>query len=103
MKPVVFLRNSPPGSGISAKDHEIRNPLAGLRSSLDVIEGECEESSQKPVQEFFELARREFYRADRLIGEFLEFAKARPPQQGQVLVAEFLANIHPLIAPESQN
>lgn len=107
------LKNSYEASRISSKltalgqlsaglAHEIRNPLAGIRSSLDVIEGECEESGREVVQEFFELARREIHRADRLITEFLDFAKPRPPQRVQVLVKSLLSSIQPLTAPEAQ-
>lgn len=83
--------------------HEIRNPLAGVRSSLDVIEGECEESESEVMQEFLGLARKEIDRASRLIGEFLDFAKPQPPQQELVDMAELIKGLKPLISSQAES
>lgn len=82
--------------------HEIRTPLTGIRSSLDIIEDECQDQDSDAIQEFLGLARREVDRADRLIGEFLSFAKPRPPHRQLMNCAELLDSLKPLIQPHAQ-
>lgn len=82
--------------------HEIRTPLTGIRSSLDVIEGECEEREDEVVGEFLGLARREIDRADRLIGELLNFAKPKALHRTEVDVPQLIEESKALIEPEAQ-
>lgn len=83
--------------------HEIRNPLAGIRSSLDVIEGESEGGDKEVFDEFLGLARREIDRTDRLIGELLNFAKPKSLQREMVAVDKLIGDCCALIASEAQN
>lgn len=56
--------------------HEVRNPLGSIKGAVEIIEDELPENS--PRREFAEIAKREVDRLDRLVKEFLNFA--RPPQ-----------------------
>ena len=60
-------------SGIA---HEIRNPLGGLLGSLEILGADIPRGHRKT--EFFAIARTQIERLNRVITEFLEFA--RPPQ-----------------------
>jgi signal transduction histidine kinase len=79
--------------------HEIRNPLAGIRSSLDILETEPQDQSNDTRKEFLELARQEVQRADRLLGEFLKFAKPSRPEYTPVIPHELIDSVLKLIEP----
>ncbi|MFZ1700961.1 MAG: ATP-binding protein [Pyrinomonadaceae bacterium] len=53
--------------------HEVRNPLASIKGAIEILEDELDADS--PRREFAELAVREIERLDRLVGEFLNFAR----------------------------
>ena len=56
--------------------HEVRNPLGAIKGAVEIMEeGLSLDSSRR---EFAELAKREVDRLDRLVSEFLRFA--RPPK-----------------------
>ena len=59
--------------------HEIRNPLAGIKGAVEIIADELAPDS--PRREFAALAQREIDRLDKLVNEFLRFA--RPAQLAQ--------------------
>ncbi|HKA13641.1 MAG TPA: ATP-binding protein [Myxococcota bacterium] len=71
--------------------HEIRNPLAAISGSIQVMQGARSEESQR----LMEIVLREVDRLDRLIGDFLQFARPGEPQIERVplgdLVGEVLA------------
>ena len=56
--------------------HEVRNPLASIKGAVEIMEDALPADS--PRREFAEIAKREVDRLDRLIREFLQFA--RPPR-----------------------
>ncbi|RKZ15450.1 hypothetical protein DRQ53_09025 [bacterium] len=58
--------------------HEIRNPLASIRGSVELLEGELELEGEN--ERLFALIRREGARLNRLIEDFLEYARLRPLQ-----------------------
>ena len=60
-------------SGIA---HEIRNPLGGLLGSLEILGADIPHGHRKA--EFFAIAKTQIERLNRVVSEFLEFA--RPPQ-----------------------
>lgn len=57
--------------------HELRNPLAALRSGVQTLREEAEslDTEQKGI---LDLVIRESDRLDRIVGEFLDFSKPRP-------------------------
>lgn len=75
--------------------HEIRNPLAGIRSSLEVMEGAKEDP--EVLAEFLSLAHREVLRADKLLEEFLKFARPPKPSLAPIPIAELLNSVIPLM------
>jgi two-component system sensor histidine kinase HydH len=56
--------------------HEVRNPLASIKGAVEILEDELKPDS--PRREFAHLAKKEIERLDKLVGEFLRFA--RPSQ-----------------------
>lgn len=53
--------------------HEVRNPLAAIKGAVEILEDELRPDS--PRREFADLAKREVERLDKLVGEFLHFAR----------------------------
>ena len=53
--------------------HEVRNPLASIKGAVEILEDELAPSS--PRREFADLAKKEVERLDKLVGEFLRFAR----------------------------
>ncbi|MGI9107173.1 MAG: two-component system sensor histidine kinase NtrB [Pyrinomonadaceae bacterium] len=60
----------------SAVVHEVRNPLGSIKGAVEIMEDALPADS--PQREFADIAKREVDRLDRLVGEFLRFA--RPPK-----------------------
>ncbi|MBX3283607.1 MAG: hypothetical protein KF756_14170 [Acidobacteria bacterium] len=59
--------------------HEVRNPLASIRGAIEILEDELKVDS--PRREFVGLAKCEIDRLDRLVGEFLRFARPTEPSK----------------------
>ncbi len=57
--------------------HEVRNPLASIKGAIEILEDELK--SDSPRKEFADLARKEIDRLDKLVGEFLRFARPAEP------------------------
>jgi len=53
--------------------HEVRNPLAAIKGAVEILEDELKPDS--PRREFADLAKKEVERLDKLVGEFLRFAR----------------------------
>lgn len=53
--------------------HEVRNPLAAIKGAVEILEDEIPKDS--PRREFAALAKKEVDRIDKLVGEFLRFAR----------------------------
>ncbi len=53
--------------------HEVRNPLASIKGAVEILEDEL--SPDSPRREFAGLAKKEVDRLDKLVGEFLRFAR----------------------------
>lgn len=53
--------------------HEVRNPLASIKGAVEIMEDELTAAS--PRREFATLAKTEIDRLDKLVGEFLRFAR----------------------------
>ena len=56
--------------------HEVRNPLGAIKGAVEILEDEIPEDS--PRREFARIAKVEVERIDKLVHEFLRFA--RPPK-----------------------
>ena len=53
--------------------HEVRNPLASIKGAVEILEDEL--AANSPRREFAVLAKKEVERLDKLVGEFLRFAR----------------------------
>ena len=53
--------------------HEVRNPLGAIKGAVEILEDEL--AADSPRREFAELAKKEVERLDKLVGEFLRFAR----------------------------
>lgn len=53
--------------------HEVRNPLGAIKGAVEILEDGLAENS--PRREFAGLAKKEVERLDKLVGEFLRFAR----------------------------
>jgi signal transduction histidine kinase len=76
--------------------HEVRNPLGSIKLNLDLIAKQIEtlaESSRHPAEEGRTLVkemREEVQRIQRVIEDYLRFARLRNPQRRPVKLNEFL-------------
>ncbi|MBU0743484.1 PAS domain S-box protein [bacterium] len=68
--------------------HEIRNPLASIRGSVEILAGELSLDEQE--RELMELILRESRRVNDIITDFLSFARTRPAQPKLVEMRPFL-------------
>lgn len=58
--------------------HEIRNPLAAIKGALDIVGARVNDGTTE--SEFTGIAATELARLDRLVGEFLAYARPREPE-----------------------
>jgi signal transduction histidine kinase len=56
--------------------HEIRNPLSSIKGAVDILENEI--NNENPKYEFVNIIKEELGRLNRLVSEFVSFA--RPPE-----------------------
>jgi two-component system, NtrC family, sensor histidine kinase HydH len=75
----------------SAIAHEIRNPVAMIASALATARNGALDAEQR--EEMFDIAANEATRLEKLTGDFLAYARPRPPAAQPCDVAESLAYI----------
>jgi two-component system, NtrC family, sensor histidine kinase PilS len=71
--------------------HEIRNPLASIRGSVEILAGELELEGNQ--DQLLQLILKESARVNRIIEDFLHFARVRPPQPRPVALGQFLPDV----------
>ncbi len=76
--------------------HEIRNPLGAVRSAVQEIGREPEISAGG--RELVDVVLSESDRLDRIVGDFLTFARPRPPQKEPVRLRNLVAEAQELVA-----
>jgi two-component system sensor histidine kinase PilS (NtrC family) len=76
--------------------HEIRNPLASISGAIEMLSNELELRGEN--QRLMELVMKESDRLDRIINDFLEFARLRPPTRGKVSVSKCLDEVLMLLS-----
>jgi two-component system sensor histidine kinase HydH len=79
--------------------HEIRHPLASIGGALEIIESRA--SADSPEAEFSKLAKTELQRLDRLVAEFLRYARPREPQLHDTTVSEVVQRVLALARVEA--
>ena len=75
--------------------HEIRNPLASIRGSVEMLQGELVLEDEHA--RLFELIRRESARLNRIVEDFLDYARLRPLQARNCRLADVLDDLERLI------
>ena len=75
--------------------HEIRNPLASIRGSVELLAGDLELEGYQ--SQLFELVLKESGRVNTIINDFLGYSRMKPATQRRFLAAEFREEISLLI------
>jgi len=71
--------------------HELRNPLASIRGSVELLSSELEVHDHQ--EQLMQLILRESNRLNTIITDFLEFARLRAPQPRAMSVHRFLTDV----------
>ncbi len=81
--------------------HEIRNPLNSLNLNMQLLEEEMREAGPIPTgRRLLGITRQELGRLERLVTDFLLYAKPRPPELREVPAADLLARVRDVLAGE---
>ncbi len=80
--------------------HEIRNPLGSIRGAVQELSAHAFEDAAD--QKLAAIVRRESDRLDRILQEFLDFARMRPPIRQRLDVGELLEEIVILLGKDEQ-
>lgn len=80
--------------------HEIRNPLASVKGALEILASRAQGGS--PEAEFADIAGRDLARIDRLVSEFLAYARPRQPERHVSDLHETIEHVVALLRPEAQ-
>jgi two-component system sensor histidine kinase HydH len=75
--------------------HEIRNPLAGIRTTAEILRGRLQTDDHR---QFVDVILEETERLDRIVGSLLQFAKPPEPQTAELDVAALLQRTQQLAA-----
>jgi two-component system sensor histidine kinase AtoS len=76
--------------------HEIRNPLAGIRTTAEILRGRVGDDDD--LGQFVDVILEETARLDRIVGSLLQFAKPPAPRPEPVDVPALLERAHQLAA-----
>ncbi len=76
------------GELAAAVVHEVRNPLASIRGAVEIMEDAMPVDDAR--REFAGIAKLEVERLDRLVGEFLRFARTPKPAVGPADLGEIV-------------
>lgn len=80
--------------------HEVRNPLASVKGALEILASRAQGGS--PEAEFADIAGRDLARIDRLVSEFLAYARPRRPERRVSDLHETVEHVVALLRPEAQ-
>ncbi|MER3427012.1 MAG: sensor histidine kinase [Pyrinomonas sp.] len=75
--------------------HEVRNPLGAIKGAVEIMEDGIPADS--PRREFATIAKREIDRLDRLVEEFLRFARSPKPTVERMDLNELIETVASLI------
>ncbi len=82
-------------SGRLGAVHEVRNPLGSIKGAVEILEDAMPADSSR--REFAEIAKREVDRLDRLVKEFLRFARPPKPATAPADINEIVKSVASLI------
>jgi signal transduction histidine kinase len=90
------------GTLASGLAHEIRNPLNSLNLNMQMLEEEIAEHGAPPSgPRLLAITRAEIGRLERLVTDFLAYARPQPLELAEVAAAELLARAREVLAPEA--
>ncbi len=75
--------------------HEVRNPLGAIKGAVEILEDEL--AADSPRREFAQIAKTEVERIDKLVQEFLHFARAKEPNKQPTNANETIRSVIVLI------
>lgn len=75
--------------------HEIRNPLASIRGSVEMLSGELPLDGEN--QRLMELVLKESARLDRILSDFLAYARLKPVHRANRHLGDLLEGLHGLL------
>lgn len=91
------------GTLASGLAHEIRNPLNSLNLNMQMLEEEIEEHGSAPTgKRLLAITRSEISRLERLVSDFLAYAKPRPLDLEDVPAVRPLEQVREVLAGEIQ-
>lgn len=91
------------GTLASGLAHEIRNPLNSLSLNMQMLEEEIEEGGSAPMgKRLLSITRSELLRLERLVTDFLAYAKPRPLELEEMPAVRPLERVRELLAGEIQ-
>lgn len=79
--------------------HEVRNPLGSIKGAIEIIEDELAETS--PRREFAAIAKTEVERIDKLVSEFLHFARSPKPRKAPTDINKLVNSVRLLIEKQA--
>jgi two-component system, NtrC family, sensor histidine kinase HydH len=80
--------------------HEVRNPLGAIKGAVEILEDEL--TADSPRREFAIIAKSEVERIDKLVKEFLQFARAPKPDRTPTNSVELVKSVKFLIEQQAQ-
>jgi two-component system, NtrC family, sensor histidine kinase HydH len=80
--------------------HEIRNPLATIKGAVEILQSEIPE--EHPKREFVQVVREETARVNKIITEFLTFARPPSPSFGPANLNEVVESTLLLLRKEAE-
>jgi signal transduction histidine kinase len=91
------------GTLASGLAHEIRNPLNSLNLNMQMLEEEIEEGGSAPTgKRLLAITRSEISRLERLVSDFLAYAKPRPLEIEETPAVRPLEQVREVLAGEIQ-
>jgi signal transduction histidine kinase len=82
--------------------HEIRNPLNSLNLNMQLIEEEMQHLGRGATPRLLTITRDEIGRLERLVTDFLAYARPRAPERGVVDLTELLERVRDQVAAEAR-
>lgn len=79
--------------------HEVRNPLGAIKGAVEILEDEIAEDS--PRREFARIAKVEIERIDKLVGEFVRFARPPKPSKTSTNINELVRSVIVLLEQQA--
>jgi len=91
------------GTLASGLAHEIRNPLNSLNLNMQMLEEEIQDGGSAPTgKRLLAITRSEISRLERLVSDFLAYAKPRPLEMEEMPAVRPLERVRDLLAGEIQ-